>query len=266
MQITKRRDGRYQVVIPADESPTGKRKYNYFDYKSSDREDRMSAERFIKDHEANRHVHGNHAVTPEELHWINIARAKLGGNLAKLGEVLEHWRKTGANIKQMSARDGVEDFLNWKVASTKLKPSTVSDTRSRLRNFGKYFGDAPFNQLTPEQLDTFLLTRKEGGDRRSYFKRLKPLFKYDVSIKNWVAVNPLDKLGTPAWGTPKRGIYTLEQYAKLIAAAQNDEIALRYIVLMGTGFLRFEELVGTRKSEVLKWEDIQLGRLINVRK
>jgi integrase len=35
---------------------------------------------------------------------------------------------------------------------------------------------------------------------------------------------------------------------------------------MGTGFLRFEELVGTRKSEVLKWEDIQLGRLINVRK
>jgi hypothetical protein len=87
-----------------------------------------------------------------------------------------------------------------------------------------------------------------------------------VTIKNWVAVNPLDKLGRPARGNPKRGIYTPEQYAKLIEAAQDDEIALRYIVLMGTGFLRFEELVGTRKSEVLKWEDIQLGRLINVRK
>ena len=195
---------------------------------------------------------------------INIARAKLG-NLAKLGEVLEHWRKTGANIKPMSARDGVEAFLSWKIASARLKPTTVSDIRSRLRNFGKYFGDAPFNQLTPEQLDTFLLTRKEGGDRWSYFKRLKPLFKYAVTIKNWLAVNPLDKLGRPARGNPKRGIYTPEQYAKLIEAAKDDEIALRYIVLMGTGFLRFEELVGTRKSEVLKWEDIQLGRLINVR-
>jgi hypothetical protein len=159
MQITRRSDGRYHVVIPANESPTGKRKYKYFNYKTSDREDRMSAERFIKEHEANRHVHGNHAVSPEELHWINIARAKLG-NLAKLGEVLEHWRKTGANIKPMSARNGVEEFLNWKIASTRLKPNTISDIRSRLRNFGKYFGNAPFNQLTPEQLDTFLLTRK----------------------------------------------------------------------------------------------------------
>ena len=45
----------------------------------------MSAERFIKEHQANREIHGKHTVTPEELHWINIARAKLG-SLAKLGE------------------------------------------------------------------------------------------------------------------------------------------------------------------------------------
>jgi hypothetical protein len=68
MQITKRSDGRYQVVIPANKSLTGKREYKYFDYKSSDREDRMSAERFIKEYQANRKVHGDHAVSPEELH------------------------------------------------------------------------------------------------------------------------------------------------------------------------------------------------------
>jgi integrase len=112
----------------------------------------------------------------------------------------------------------------------------------------------------------FLLTRNEGGDRRSYWKRLKPMFRYAVAIRNWTAVNPLDKLGTPSWGKPKRGIYTPEQFAKLIAAAQNDEIASRYIILMGTGFLRYEELVGTRKGEVVKWEDIQPDRFINVRK
>lgn len=262
MEVIRRADGRLTVFVPAKESPTGKRLAKYFKYKTGEH----GAEQFIKDHEAQRREHGNSTVTAEERHWINIARAKLG-NLAKLGEVLEHWRKTGANINSISARDGVEDFLNWKVASNHLKPRTVSDTRSRLRNFGKYFGDTPFNQITPENVDGFLLTRKEGGDRRSYWKRLKPMFRYAVTIKNWIAVNPLDKLGTPAWGTPKRGIYTPEQYAKLIAAAQTtDEIALRYLVLMGTGFLRFEELVGSRKSEVLMWEDIQLDRFINVRK
>src|SRR3984957_8555396 len=174
MEITRRKDGRYQVVLPAKESPTGKRQTKYFNYKTSDRDDQMSAERFIKEHEANRRVHGDHAVTPEELHWINIARAKLG-SLPKLGEVLEHWRKTGANINSISVRDAVEAFLHWKRASNHLKPRTVSDTRSRLRNFAKYFGEAPFSQLTPEQVDTFLLTRNEGGDRRSYWKRLKPL-------------------------------------------------------------------------------------------
>jgi site-specific recombinase XerD len=264
-QITRRRDGRYQVVIPAKESLTGKREYKYFDYKTSDRDDRMSAERFIKQHQANRHTHGDHAVSPEELHWINIARAKLG-SLAKLGEVLEHWRRTGANIKHISARDGVEAFLQWKFASTKLHRETMSDIRTRLRTFGKYFGDVPFNQITPDQLDTFLLTRNEGGDRHAFWKRLRPMFKYAVAIKNWSASNPMDKLGTPSSGKPKRAIYTPEQFAKLIEAAKADETALRYIVLMGTGFLRFEELVGTRKSEVLKWEDIQIDRLINIKK
>ena len=53
---------------PSQKSPTGKREYKYFDYKSSDREDRMSAERFIKEYQANREIHGKHAVSPEELH------------------------------------------------------------------------------------------------------------------------------------------------------------------------------------------------------
>jgi hypothetical protein len=75
------------------QSPTGKRLAKYFKYKTGEH----GAEQFIKDHEAQRREHGNSTVTAEERHWINIARAKLG-NLAKLGEVLEHWRKTGANI------------------------------------------------------------------------------------------------------------------------------------------------------------------------
>ena len=110
MQITRRKDGRYQVFIPAKESPTGKRQAKYFHYKSSDREDRESAEKFIERYQADRREHGNHAVTAEQVHWIKIATAKLG-NIAKLGEVLEHWRKTGANIRPISVKDAVEEFI-----------------------------------------------------------------------------------------------------------------------------------------------------------
>jgi hypothetical protein len=112
MEAIRRADGRYAVFIPARLSPTGKRQAKYFKYRTSGRENRDSAEKFIAEFQANRREHGNAAVTAEERHWINIARAKLG-SLVKLGEVLEHWRKTGANIRSISARDAVEEFIRW---------------------------------------------------------------------------------------------------------------------------------------------------------
>ena len=124
MQAIRRADGRLAVFIPAEESPTGKRQAKYFKYKSGDE----GADKFIRDHEANRREHGNHAVTAEEVHWISIARAKLG-SLAKLGEVLEHWRKTGANVKSISARDAVDEFIQWRLTSNRLKPRTADDIR-----------------------------------------------------------------------------------------------------------------------------------------
>jgi integrase-like protein len=69
----------------------------------------------------------------------------------------------------------VKEFITWRFASSRLKPNTVTDTKHRLGKFAEYFGDTALNQITPEQLDKFLLTRKAGGDRGSYWKRLKPL-------------------------------------------------------------------------------------------
>jgi hypothetical protein len=264
MEITRRRDGRYQVFIPAKESPTGKRQAKYFKYRTS--KDHDSAEKFVARHEAARHEHGNNAVTAEQVRWIKIAETQLG-DISRLGEVLEHWRHTGANVKSISATDAVKEFMTWRFASSRLKPETITDTRFRLGKFAEHFGETPLKQIGPDQIDKFLLTRNEGGDRRSFWKRLSPMYTYGSTIKNWVATNPLTKLQPPSWGVPKRGIYTAEQYSKLIAAAEaTDEYCLRYLVLMGTGFLRFSELVGSSKTEVVKWEDIQLDRFIHVRK
>ena len=266
MEAIRRADGRYAVFIPAKMSPPANGKLNISSTRPADR----VTDRVPKSSSSSfRPIGVSMATVPSRGGGpLDQYRSRQTRQLSKFGEVLEHWRKTGANIKSISAREAVEEFIRWRLASNRLKPRTVEDIQSRLGRFAKYFGDTPFNQIGAEQIDKFLLTYKEGGSRRSYWKRISPMFEYGSSIKNWVAVNPLIRLTMSEWGKPKRGIYTPEQDSKLIAAAAStgDEIALRYLVLMGTGFLRFSELVGGKKSEVLKWEDIQIDRFINVRK
>ena len=169
-------------------------------------------------------------MTAEQVHWIKIAEAQLD-SLPKLGEVLDHWRRTGANIKTISARDTVE-FINWKLASTSLKPRTVGEIRTHLQKFGKYFGATPFIQITADKIDGFLLTRNEGGDRRSFWKRMKPMVAYRV-IRNWIAVNPLE-------GTRR---------------AEGDE---RFIPLTKGGSL-YTWLVQKMDGENLTWRIIQIS-------
>jgi hypothetical protein len=269
MQITRRADGRYQVFIPAKESPTGKRQAKYFKYRTTDREDRDSAEKFVARHEAQRREHGNAAVTAEERHWINIARAKLG-SLVKLGEVLEHWRRTGANIRPMSAKDAVQEYVKRREASTLIADRTKSDTRHRLGKFVEHFGDNRLDAITAPLVDEFLLTISEGSNRRSFWKALSPFFKHAL-LQRWVVKNPLldfSKEQKPRWSQPSRKVYTPEQYGKLLAAAATtDEYVTRYFVMAGMGFFRPEETIKqSATDEVLEWGDIQLDRdLIHVR-
>jgi hypothetical protein len=59
----------------------------------------------------------------------------------------------------------------------------------------------------------------------------------------------------PAWGESSREVYTPEQYAKLLAASDDDYVT-RFLVLSGIGFFRTEELVKKFRDEsVLEWED-----------
>jgi len=261
MEAIKRADGRYVVFIPAKQLVTGKRQPKYFDYKTGER----GAEAFIKNHQANRRVHGDHAVTPEELHWIHVVRSQLG-DLGKIGEVLEHWRKTGANIKPRTVAEATEEYIKRREDS-KLADDTKNASRSRLRGFAKYLAGTRLDQITPPEIDRFLHTKTEGGNRRSFWKELSPFFAH-AERQNWIAQNPLSKVEKPDWGKPKRGIYTPAQYDKLLETAEsNDEYVLRYLVLAGAGFLRSAELLKIRKKDqVLQWEDIQLDRFIHVRK
>jgi integrase len=267
MQITRRKDGRYQVVVPANESITGKRHANYFKYKSTDREDRDSAEKFIARHEAEHREHGLSAVSAKDRAIMTVIHAKYPE--INVLAAMEYYKRTMANIRPMTAKEGAQEYIKRREASTKIVDRTKEDIRHRLGKFVDYFGDTRLDEITAHHVDEFLQTQSDGN-RRSFWKALNPFFKHAV-LHHWMIKNPLLEFSDeqkPDWSTPSRAVYTPEQYRKLLAAAAiTDEYVTRYFVMAGMGFFRPEEMIKQAAGdEVLEWRDIQLDRnLIHVR-
>jgi hypothetical protein len=71
-----------------------------------------------------------------------------------LGEVLDHWRKTGRGVQPISAKDAVESFITFRTKQAKLNPATVHDVTWRLPAFGKEFGAPQLHAIAPGQLET----------------------------------------------------------------------------------------------------------------
>jgi hypothetical protein len=93
-----------------------------------------------------------------------------------------------ANIRPMSAKDGAQEYIKRREASTKIVDRTKEDIRHRLGKFVIYFGDTSLDEITAHQVDEFLQTHSEGN-RRSFWKALNPFFKHAV-LQHWVIKNP----------------------------------------------------------------------------
>jgi hypothetical protein len=203
MQITRRKDGRYQVVIPADESPTGKRHTNYFKYRTTDRDDRDSAERFIARHEAEHREHGLSAVSAKDRAIMTVIHAKYAE--INVLAAMEYYKRTMANISPMSAKDGAQEYIKRREASTKIGDRTKEDIRHRLGKFVIYFGDTRLDEITAHQVDEFLQTHSEGN-RRSFWKALNPFFKHGVCVWSVVYTTGIVNEQKPDWSAPGRAV------------------------------------------------------------
>jgi integrase len=250
----------WYYTIPAKMSDTGRRKPMYYPTKHK-------AEEGLADFQREYRKYRDATLTPKELGVMALIRAKYSD--LHVIEILENHKRTHGNLKPLSVKEAVEDFIKRIEASDK-NTDTKSGYRSRLRQFSTFIGDMQLHEVTANHIYNFLQTKKEGGDRRSHWKVLSPFFSHALSIAKWIIKNPLEdfsKEQKPQWGKPKREIYTPEQYAKLLAVASTDEYVTRYLVLAGMGFFRPEELIkASPTAEVLHWEDIQLDReLIHVR-
>jgi hypothetical protein len=94
--------GRWSFKKPAKWSATGKREEVYFDTKKKADDEKA---RLIAEH----NEHGRSAMSRKQRAIMTVAGEKYPG--INILVALEHYKQTKANIRPISVRDAVEDFI-----------------------------------------------------------------------------------------------------------------------------------------------------------
>jgi hypothetical protein len=244
---------KWRVAVPKRFSLTGKRYDKYFDTQKA-------AEAFIAETIKDRAEHGKHAVSSQDRHWINMARAELG-DLAILPKVIAHWKKTGDEaIRPTTILDAVQAFKATQ--KKRVSSRTFSDISWRLDRFAEHFAGQPIHQIHSGEIEQWLEEYPVGWSRKSMFKRLGPLLSYAMR-QRLIAVNPLALLPPPETPSKRRTVYTPAQFLEMLhwAQANSFDTLLPFLGLSGLCFLRTAELVRLYSHEsVLEWKDILWDR------
>jgi integrase len=201
---------------------------------------------------------------------ITFARAQLGGSLHQLPEAIAHWKATGSgSVRPTTVKDAVAAFKEWKAG--KVGSRTKSDIEWRLDAFAGEFGDRHLHQLNAGELETWIDSHAAAWSRRSFYKRLRPLFSHALRHR-WIAADPMGLLDAPETPAKHKEVYAAKDFHRLIRAASgiNEDgtrqtptypLLVPFLVLAGFGFMRSSELIRLyAHEEVLRWEDIDWSR------
>ena len=254
MNVAKHKaSGRWYFRIPVKLSPLKKRETRYFGTKEE-------AEKDLAAFERDRTEHGKSAVTAAERRWIGFAKDKLG-SLDILPEVIRHWQRTGSGaITPTSVSSAVEAFKA--IQFKRVGDRTKSDIRYRLGAFATHFHGRQMHQINAGELETFIEGYDAAWSRRSFYKRLLPLFAHALRHR-LIAENPMLLLKAPETPRASKLVYTGEQFHTLLSVADvSDPVyLLPFLVLSGFGWIRTSEMVRLYASEqVLTWEDLDWKR------
>jgi len=227
-----------------------KRETHYFDSKED-------GEAYIAEFKTEREEHGKQVVTSEERRWIGYAKSQLD-SLEILPEVIRHWQRTGPGaISPISVEKAVETFRA--VQFKRVSARTKSDLRYRLDAFATHFHGRQMHQIHSGELETFIEGYDAAWSRKSFYKRLRPLFAHALRHR-WIAENPMLLLKAPETPRASKKVYTGEQFQALLLLADlsdEDFYLLPFLVLSGFAWIRTSELVRLYVSEqVLTWEDL----------
>jgi len=243
--------GRWFFRIPAKLSTLKKRETRYFGTEEE-------ADKELVAFKAEREEHGKQAVTSEERRWVGYARARLG-SLDILPEVIRHWERTGSGaIAPMVVDVAVASFKA--IQFKRVGDRTKSDIRYRLDAFATHFHGRQMHQIHAGDLETFIDGYDAAWSRRSFYKRLRPLFAHALRHR-WIAEDPMKLLKAPETPRASKAVYTGEQFKALLDRAYGHDYLLPFLALSGFAWIRTSELVRLYASEqALAWEDIDWKR------
>lgn len=197
-------------------------------------------------------------IDDADINWLGFLKNELG-TLSSLPDVIRHWKRTSAELaEKMSVVDLCDAFLTFQEAKN-LKPTTIAEIRSKLRRFSLTYGPEPVHEVSPLEMQKYLLTLPAGWTRKGHFKWLRQMFSYAKDRKA-TAENPFDSFDAPPRVITEPGIYRPSDMERLLTTADDQFPELvPWLALLGFNFLRQCELVPAYAGDpVLQWSDFLL--------
>jgi len=195
-----------------------------------------AATKDIARREKERKEHGVQLVTADDRTWISFLKERLDDDLSQLPEIIEHWRNTGAGaVQPTTVKDAVAAFQAQHLPN--VKERTQSDVRHRLKKFAGAFDGREMHSIHAGEVEKWLHTYSNAWTRRSYWKRIAPLFDWCVRHRV-IAENPLELLQAPKTKRTAPKVYTPEQFVKMFEWSQKHSWG-RYAPIPGSLWLVF---------------------------
>jgi len=174
-----------------------------------------------------------------------------------------------ANVKQITLTSAVNGFrkqhtkplldvlkeYNRAKIKQRLRSSTLKQIKLHLADFGKHFGNIPFDSLTVESLAEYLDTKRwEPSTVDGVLNKLGPLFTWATGRQYYSKANPVTIYERPKIEDKAVDIFTVEEARRLLARfKEHDPKALPYLTIGLFAGIRPDEI------QRLIWKDVSGG-------
>ena len=175
----------------------------------------------------------------------------LGPVNVSLVQACRYYLKHAKPARPLAIKEAITHFLKAKQRAGR-RPVYLKNLSYTLHIFGRHFGDRLVNEVTHEEIETWVLSLPLSlRSQAHYYADLSNLFNYSVK-HNHCAANPIDRLERPRGEDAAIGILTVEQAARLLELA-HEHHGLRMLPFITIGLfcgLRREELMRLDWSRV----------------
>jgi len=163
---------------------------------------------------------------------------------------LQHTEPAGGT---RTVRELLDEYLDAKKQAGR-RADTLREGRSRLGRFSRDFGSQSVHQIAAHDLEKWLDLQGYRGQTRANFKRVFTGFWNYALKRKLVTYNPAAAIEKPSIDEKIPEIFTPQEAAQLLAAAQKNVPAMVPYFALGL-------LAGIRPAELQKldWANIDLG-------